>query len=308
MINRGELQTYRMVMHHEVGDGSHNRDEEFDEKRAAETPPDLAETVRSLMVELQSCKADNEKLIKEKEKQTKINAVLLQILSDIQRELQHGPDTSHLDQRQTKKSGSPPEIQKCGLLSGHIGKSTSRKVHPRDKGKASDDSYGKEADNSEGSSSHRTTSYSRRKWKKRKHSKSHNLEEFKKAKPPSFDGEIKKGEEVEAWLLGLKKYFRVHDFSENLKARVATFKLNGKASIWWEDLKNVKGIHEEDLYWERFEKYFRKKYLSKKYFDEKTKEFYELKVGQLTIEEYVSRFLELLRYVPYIKVEKEKVQ
>jgi hypothetical protein len=61
-----------MVTHHEVGDGSHNRDEESDERRAVETPPDLAETVRSLMVELQSCKADNERLIKEQEKQTKL--------------------------------------------------------------------------------------------------------------------------------------------------------------------------------------------------------------------------------------------
>jgi hypothetical protein len=93
-----------------------------------------------------------------------------------------------------------------------------------------------------------------------------------------------------------------------LKARVATFNLNGKASIWWEDLKNVKWILKEDLSWERFEKYFRKKYLSKNYFDEKTKEFFKLKLGKLTIEEYVSRFLELLRYVPYIKVEKAKVQ
>jgi hypothetical protein len=49
-----------------------------------------------------------------------------------------------------------------------------------------------------------------------------------------------------------------------LKAQVATFNLNGKASIWWEDLKNIKGIHEEDLSWEQFEKYFRKKYLSKR--------------------------------------------
>jgi hypothetical protein len=55
-------------------------------------------------------------------------------------------------------------------------------------------------------------------------------------------------------------------------------------------------------------KYFRKKYLSEKYFDEKTKEFYELKLGQLTIEEYVNKFLDLLRYVPYIKAEKAKVQ
>jgi hypothetical protein len=41
-----------MVTHHEVGEGSHNRDEEFDERRVVGTPPDLAETVRSLMVEL----------------------------------------------------------------------------------------------------------------------------------------------------------------------------------------------------------------------------------------------------------------
>jgi hypothetical protein len=113
---------------------------------------------------------------------------------------------------------------------------------------------------------------------------------------------------VEVWLLGLKKYFKVHDFSENLKARVTTFNLNGKDSIWWEDLMNVKGIHKEDLYWEQFDKYFRKKYLSEKYFDEKTKEFYELKLGQRTIEEYASRFLKLLRYVPYIKLKKVKVQ
>jgi hypothetical protein len=55
-----------MVMRHEMGDGFHNRDEESDERRAVETPPALAEIVKSLMEELQSCKADNEILIKEK--------------------------------------------------------------------------------------------------------------------------------------------------------------------------------------------------------------------------------------------------
>jgi hypothetical protein len=109
-------------------------------------------------------------------------------------------------------------------------------------------------------------------------------------------------------MLGLKKYFRVHDYSKNLKARIAIFKLNGKASIWWEDLRNVKGIHEKDLSWKQFEKYFNKKYLSEKYFDGKTKEFYELQLGQLTIDEYINKFLELIRYVPYIKNEKVKMQ
>jgi hypothetical protein len=107
-----------MVTHHEVGEGSHNRDEDSDERRVVGTPPDLADTVRSLMVELQSCKAANERMIKEQEKQMEINAVLLQSLSDIQRQLQH-----------------EPEIKKCGHVSGHTERSTSRKVHPeiRDK-------------------------------------------------------------------------------------------------------------------------------------------------------------------------------
>jgi hypothetical protein len=70
----------------------------------------------------------------------------------------------------------------------------------------------------------------------------------------------------------------------------------------------VKGVHEKDLSWKQFDKYFRKKYLSEKYMDGKTKEFYELRRGQLTIDEYVNKFLELLRYVPYIKDEKVKVQ
>jgi hypothetical protein len=68
---------HSMVTHHEVGEGSHNRDKESNERRAAGTPPGLAETVRSLMVELQSGKDDNERMMKEQEKQTKINVVLL---------------------------------------------------------------------------------------------------------------------------------------------------------------------------------------------------------------------------------------
>jgi hypothetical protein len=70
----------------------------------------------------------------------------------------------------------------------------------------------------------------------------------------------------------------------------------------------MKGVREEDLSWKWFEKYFQKKCVSKRYFEKKAKEFYELKLGQLTIEEYVNKFLNLLRYVPYIKAEKLKVQ
>jgi hypothetical protein len=55
-----------MVTHHEWGGISHNREEYFVERRLVETPPDLAETIKILMVELQSFKADNEILMREK--------------------------------------------------------------------------------------------------------------------------------------------------------------------------------------------------------------------------------------------------
>jgi hypothetical protein len=84
--------------------------------------------------------------------------------------------------------------------------------------------------------------------------------------------------------------------------------LNGKASIWSEDLINVKGIYAKELSWKQFEKYFKKKYLSETYYDENTKEFYEIKLGQLTMDEYSNTFLELIRYVPDIKDEKTKIQ
>jgi len=38
------------------------------------------------------------------------------------------------------------------------------------------------------------------------------LEEFKKVKAPTFDGEIKKLEDAEAWLLGMKKFFKLHNY------------------------------------------------------------------------------------------------
>jgi hypothetical protein len=82
----------RMVKPQDMGEVSRNRDEESDKIGAMGTPPNIAETVRSLMVELQSCKADNERMMKEQEKQTEINVVLLQILSDVEQQMQHEPE------------------------------------------------------------------------------------------------------------------------------------------------------------------------------------------------------------------------
>ena len=64
-----------------------------------------------------------------------------------------------------------------------------------------------------------------------------------------FDGEVNNGQEAKAWLLGMRKYFQVHDYSGNMKTRVSIFNLNGRASIWWEHFKQVKNINERKIVW-----------------------------------------------------------
>ena len=55
-------------------------------------------------------------------------------------------------------------------------------------------------------------------------------EKFKKIKPPMFNGEVEKGEEVEAWLSGMKKYFQIYNYSDRLKAWMAIYNLLGRVT------------------------------------------------------------------------------
>jgi hypothetical protein len=69
----------------------------------------------------------------------------------------------------------------------------------------------------------------------------------------------------------------------------------------------VQHIKEKNVTWKEFKKYFEKKYLTKIYYDKKMKDFFELKLGSVTIDEYERRFLELLKYVSLIKDETIKI-
>jgi len=95
--------------------------------------------------------------------------------------------------------------------------------------------------------------------------------------------------------------------TEDMKANIAIFNIKGKVHISREDVKWVRDIRREELIWHEFKRLFRKKYLSERYYDSKAKELYELKMGSMINEEYTTKFLELLRYVPYLNYEKAKV-
>ena len=62
----------------------------------------------------------------------------------------------------------------------------------------------------------------------------------------------------------MNKFFKLHDYSKNMKVSISTFSLKGKESIWWEYVNNFRGIHEEELTWSEFKRLF-KTYLSERY-------------------------------------------
>eukprot|EP00253_Pinus_taeda_P030276 PITA_30276 len=84
--------------------------------------------------------------------------------------------------------------------------------------------------------------------------------------------------------------------------------LQGKATLWWEEVKIVKGVTEQTITWDNFQRYFKERCLTECFYDEKAREFHDLHLGQQTMDEFITRSTSLLHYVPYIREEKEKVQ
>lgn len=121
--------------------------------------------------------------------------------------------------------------------------------------------------------------------------------EFRKIEPHTFNGE--REEDVEEWLLNMTKYIQVYEYESNLKARLVVYQLQGKSKLWWEEIKIIHFLDERTISWEEFRHKF-KSNLSEIYNDGHEKYFHELRLGQLTMDEFVTKFTNLLWHVPYI--------
>jgi hypothetical protein len=201
-------------------DRNHNQELPRDPEHHSEgsSTTQVLETMRNLIVELQVFKDDNEKLKKAQEDQLEINEMLLHSIAT-----KKSPRNNEMEEEVSKKSS----------------KNSSHETKREDN--SSEDTHMTENKASTG--------------KKRKQL-DHLEGEFKKIKPSTFDGESKTGEEVEAWLLDIKKYFQIYNYSSNMKVRMTIYNLKGKASIWWQDLKLAKGLKEKQMEWSEFKKSF----------------------------------------------------
>jgi hypothetical protein len=82
---------------------------------------------------------------------------------------------------------------------------------------------------------------------------------------------------------------------------------DGKASMWWDQMKQVEHVNESRITWKQFKNYFQKEYLSENFYDNKMLELFELRLGTMTMGEYKKKFLGLLKYVKFIGDEKVKI-
>jgi hypothetical protein len=88
-----------------------------------------------------------------------------------------------------------------------------------------------------------------------------------KIKPPMFEGDHKKDDDGETWLLGKRKYFELHNYSSHVEETITIYQLKGKESMSWDQLVEVKHIKEKNVTWKEFKKNFQNKYLTKRYYD-----------------------------------------
>jgi hypothetical protein len=241
----------------------------------------LVETIKGLQKYVQSYKDDNERLMKSKDQQDEFNIKLMQSLDRIEnkmeKEIELSRSRSHMSHDERGKT-----------------RSAHRKHHH-----SPNHSFRKTRSSSSPSPI-------------RKNNRRTGVDELQgemnNIKSHTFDSEHKKDEYAETWLLGMRKYFQLHNYSVQVEGRISIYQLKGKASMWWDQFVQVQHIDENKVTQREFNRYFQKKYLTKRYYNKKMKEFYELKLGSMTIDEYERRFLELLKYVTFIKDEKVKIQ
>ena len=116
---------------------------------------------------------------------------------------------------------------------------------------------------------------------------------------PEFSGGHP-GRHAEAWLEGMIRCFSLHEYTSSSKARMAIFQLKGDALNWWSDLERQLHLTPLTVSWELFEERFRMKYLPAYFKEEKAGIFHALVQGNQTVEAYEARFMELVKYVPYM--------
>ena len=124
------------------------------------------------------------------------------------------------------------------------------------------------------------------------------LERFQKQKPQSFTS-ASSPIDAESWISHMEKIFDVLGSSDNIKVRLAVYKLEGDAQRWWKALKLAKGGEEfvASLTWADFIEAFYQQYFSAADRESFAREYATIQQkDDESVSDYLARFLRLVGF------------
>ncbi|XP_061337740.1 uncharacterized protein LOC133284684 [Gastrolobium bilobum] len=121
---------------------------------------------------------------------------------------------------------------------------------------------------------------------------------FQKHKPPTFMGS-KDPKVVTTWLQGMDKIFQLMRCQDPQKLRYFVYKLEGDAHEWWCNTSKPFMIQGQEITWTLFEYLFQEEYFPRDVREAKQGEFDRLAQGLLSMDAYMAKFNELVKYANY---------
>ncbi|XP_073152202.1 uncharacterized protein [Henckelia pumila] len=98
----------------------------------------------------------------------------------------------------------------------------------------------------------------------------------------------------------MDELFHSLDYTDERRIRLVSYQLQGVAKNWWTTTRRANENQGTAVTWSLFKTEFFKRFFPISYRKEKGSEFVNLKQGNLSIEDYVSKFDSLLRFAPHV--------
>jgi hypothetical protein len=113
--------------------------------------------------------------------------------------------------------------------------------------------------------------------------------------------------EADGWLKKVEKMLTITQCTDREKVLYASSRLQGTTSAWWDAYVTAHATPDA-ITWQEFTTSFRSYHIPASLMKLKKKEFLALKRGEMSVIEYIDKFVELSRYAPGDVADDEKKQ
>ena len=95
-------------------------------------------------------------------------------------------------------------------------------------------------------------------------------------------------EEYLAWELKIEKLWRLHDYSEDRKIKLASSEFEGYALFWWENFVTTREVQGEPpiITWRTMKEAMRDRFVPRNYIRSLYDKLQQLRQGTMTVGEY----------------------